>query len=85
MWLTCPSLREAKAGTQDGNLEAGTEVETLDKCSLWLAQLSRTTQGHLSRASTAHSDMDSPISTLPYQPKSRKHSQTGSRMEHFLN
>jgi len=27
----CPSLSEAKAGTQDRNLEAGTEAETMEE------------------------------------------------------
>lgn len=71
MYVTC-MLREAKAGTQDRNLEAGAEAEPSDKCSLWFAQLSRTTQGHLSRASIAHSEMDSPTSTLNQESTRRQ-------------
>lgn len=30
----CPSLKEARAGAQDRNLEAGIEAETKEDCSL---------------------------------------------------
>lgn len=59
---SCPSQREAKAGTQGRDLEAGTQGplhrEEYFSTHFWVnSQISYPSQAHLFRAGTAHSEL----------------------------
>lgn len=61
-----PTLKEVSPRSQCGNLEAGTEEETIEECCLlasspdFFSLLSYTTQNYLSMSDTTHSGMDPP-------------------------
>lgn len=77
VWLTCPSPREAKAGTKGRNLEAGAEVEPFDKYCLWFAPRDLLSFLVQPRATCLRVALPTVSWTLPYQSliKKRLHKQ----------